>query len=57
MFNYLNEVEEMLQGEDISTIKEMIDLSDVRVKGHISQYDQMQGRLINMSDEAVEAMN
>jgi hypothetical protein len=36
MFNYLNEVEEMLQGEDISTIKEMIDLSDVRVKGHIS---------------------
>ena len=57
MFNYLNEVEEMLKGEDVSTIKEMIDLSDVRVKGHISQYDQMQGRLINMSDEAVEAMN
>lgn len=57
MFNYLNEVEEMLQGEDVSTIKEMIDLSDVRMKGHISQYDQMQGRLINMSDEAVEAMN
>ena len=57
MFNYLNEVEEMLQGDDVSTIKEMIDLSDVRVKGHISQYDQMQGRLINMSDEAVEAMN
>ena len=57
MFNYLNEVEEMLQGEDVSTIKEMIDLSDVRVKGHINQYDLMQGRLINMSDEAVEAMN
>jgi len=36
MFAYLNDVEEMLQGEDVETIKEMIDISDVRMKGHIN---------------------
>ncbi len=36
MFDYLNEVEDMLHGDDIGTIKEMIDISDLRVKGHVS---------------------
>lgn len=41
MFAYLNEVEDMLHGDDVGTIQEMIDISDVRMKGHITQYDQM----------------
>jgi glutathionyl-hydroquinone reductase len=36
MFAYLDDVEDMLHGEDVNTIKEMIDISDVRMKGHIS---------------------
>jgi hypothetical protein len=35
MMLYLNEVDDMLHGEDVSTIQEMIDISDVRMKGHI----------------------
>lgn len=35
MFAYLNDVEEMLHGNDVDTIKEMIEISDVRMKGHI----------------------
>ena len=56
MFAYLDDVEDMLHGEDVNTIKEMIDISDVRMKGHISQYDQMNSRMVHLADEAVEAM-
>lgn len=56
MFAYLDEVEEMLHGDDVNTIKEMIDISDVRMKGHITQYDQMNTRMVHLADEAVEAM-
>lgn len=56
MFAYLNDVEEMLHGNDVDTIREMMDISDKRINGHISQYDQMQSRVISMSDDAVEAM-
>jgi glutathionyl-hydroquinone reductase len=56
MFAYLNEVEEMLHGDDVDTIKEMIDISDVRMKGHITQYDQLNKRMVNLADEAVESM-
>mgnify|MGYP000975890331 CR=1 FL=1 len=38
---YLDDVEDMLHGDDVDTIKEMIEISDVRMKGHINQYDQM----------------
>lgn len=36
MFDYLNDVEEMLHGDDVETIQELINISDVRMKGHIS---------------------
>jgi hypothetical protein len=50
MFSYLNEVEEMLHGDDVDTIREMIDISDVRMKGHITQYDLLNKRMVNLAD-------
>ena len=54
---YLDDVEDMLHGDDVDTIKEMIEISDVRMKGHINQYDQMQQRMVILADEAVDAMS
>ena len=39
MFKYLNEVEEMFHGSDLKQIKEMKDISDVRMKDHITNYN------------------
>jgi hypothetical protein len=39
MFKYLNEVEEMFYGSDLKQIKEMKDISDVRMKDHITNYN------------------
>jgi hypothetical protein len=36
MFAHLNDVEEMLNGEDLPTIQEMILISDDRMKGHLT---------------------
>ena len=39
MFDYLNDVDEMLCKDSFGAIQEMIDLSGQRVKNHISQYN------------------
>ena len=41
MFAYLNDVEEMLHGEDCKRIEEMIEISDERVKQHSSHNESL----------------
>ena len=57
MFKYHNEVEEMFHGSDLKQIKEMKDISDVRMKDHITNYNQLQKDMMALADEALDAMN
>jgi ATP sulfurylase len=41
MFDYLNECEEMLGAEECDQIKELIDVSGTRVKGHTDNYEEL----------------
>ena len=57
MFEYLNDVEEMLHGEDCDRIQDLIDISDTRVNGHTNHYEQLMSKVSGMNTDATDAMN
>lgn len=56
MFDYLNECEEMLGAEECDQIKELIDVSDSRVKGHTNNYEELMRKVQELQESAVESM-
>jgi len=57
MFAYLNEVENMLHGDDVAQIRELIKVTDRRSQGHMLNYDKIRADMAELTDDAVEAMN
>lgn len=56
MFGQLNEVDEMLHGNDLKYVRKMKDISGDRMVDHFCNYDQIQENMVRLADEAVEAM-
>jgi len=56
MFEYLNDIEEMLHGNELKQIKQMKDISGIRMEDHVKTYDQITKDMSLLADEAVEAI-
>lgn len=56
MFVYLNECEDMLHGNDVAQIRELMKVTDKRTHGHIVNYDKIRAEMTELADDAVEAM-
>jgi len=56
MFAYLNEVEDMLHGDDVAQIRELMKVTDKRSQGHMQNYDKLKAEMSELADDAVEAM-
>lgn len=57
MFNYLQDVEEMISDTAIGQIKKMKDISDHRCTDHIYNYESITKDMTSLSDQAVFEMN
>jgi hypothetical protein len=57
MFDYLNDIEEMLHGNELKQIRVMKDISGIRMDDHVKTYDQITKDMSSLADEAVEAIS
>lgn len=57
MFDYLNDIEELIHGNEIKQIKQMKDISENRMEDHVKTYDQITKDMTQLADEAVEAIS
>ena len=56
MFTYLNEIEQNLQGDDVSQIRELMKVSDKRMQGHMVNYDHIRTEMDRLADDAIDSM-
>jgi len=57
MFNQMNEVSEMLHGDDLYYMKQMKDISGVRMGDHFDNYEKIQANMMQLAEKAVDVMS
>jgi len=56
MFGQLNEVDEMLHGDDLYYMRQMKDISGHRMHDHLQNYDKIQNNMVKLAEDAVNSM-
>ena len=56
MLNYLNEVEEMMGGNDLAQIRKMMRYQNETMDQHIKAYDKIKTSVTEMNKEALETL-
>ena len=57
MLKYLSEVEDLIKGQDLTSIQQMMDVTKETMTQHFSAYDKFKEQLLTINSQADEAIS